>query len=132
MSLLSLKKYMTVIQEIFAEETSQVLDGVLLDDQKPPQPIPGSALTAMTMTLSNAATGAIINGREDANILGTNGGSVDPAGNWLLELTPNDMVILDNTQETEVHLLLIEWVRTGGKKGKSVIVLTVGNLSKVP
>lgn len=126
---MSLTDHRTVLQKVLAEGTSQTLTGSLLDQNK--APIAAADLSTMTMTLFDAGTAAIINGRDDTDILGVNGGSV-LAGAWQLDLTPEDMVILASANKTEVHVLLVEWTATNGKKGKAVVILTVDNLTKVP
>ena len=55
----------------------------------------GAAVTPATLTLSlfDYATGVIVNGRKDQNILNQNGGSVT-AGVYTLELDPADTAIV--------------------------------------
>jgi hypothetical protein len=95
-------------------------------------PIPGSAVDACTFTLYDQITKAIINEHEDEDILNTGGGTWLTSGEWALELTPDDNVILDDTLPFESHIALVEYEYNGGKKGKFEAVLNVRNLVKVP
>jgi hypothetical protein len=82
--------------------------------------IPDSA----TYTLYNKASGAIINNREDTAISSL-AASID------LELVPNDNAIIDDTLESEEHVLFIKWVYNTDKQGKEEYCFYVKNLSKV-
>src|SRR3972149_391110 len=78
-------------------------------------PIPGAALTTLTVTLFDKASGTFLpvtpptGTRNKQDILGTNGGAVDSAGKLTLDLTEDDMQKYDPTLSREVHGALFEW-----------------------
>lgn len=88
----------------FRERDTVVLRATVLDNQVPPQPIPGSALTTATLTLYSEKTSGIINGRDHVDIKA----NVDAQGKLVFPLAPADMAIV-NGQSPESHRALIEW-----------------------
>lgn len=67
--------------------------------------VPGSALDAVTFTLYDEVSGAIINNRQDEDL--TN--HVDENGLLTIELTPSDQVVLDDALSFEYHRALIRY-----------------------
>lgn len=98
----------------------------------PTGPLPNAdvVLTAMTLTLYELTTGAIINGRDATNIKNANGGTVAPDGSWALTLSGADMACVLVTT-SEKHIALIEWTDDAGNDGNAEIEFEVMNLQKV-
>ena len=59
-----------------------------------------SALATLTATLKNAVDGAVINDRDDEDILDANGGAVTTAGVVTLKLQPLDNIVATATVGT--------------------------------
>lgn len=80
-------------------------------------PLPGSELTALTLTIRDRATGAIVNTR-DAVALSPVADYWDANGLFTLELGPSDNVILDAAAPREEHRVIIRWTyASGASKG---------------
>lgn len=122
--------HQSVIDHALAELKTAKLTAKLQDENGVGLPV--SQITALTLTLYDQKTGMVVNGRDKQSILGVNGGSVDGSGNLALELVPADMALVDGGASSEVHVSLIEWTYTGGKKGVHEVVFRVDNLAKVP
>lgn len=123
--------YRTVQEDWLGERMTSFITGTLSDPAG--VSLPASQLTTLTLTLYNLADGAIINSRNGENVLNANGGTVDAEGNLLMELTPNDTVILTagNRYETHIALFLFTWA-AGARTGGHEFEHTVGDLAKVP
>jgi len=118
-------------ESVIAEETSRDISFVVKNSAD--QPVAGSTLTSMVATLYVKTSGSIINERDRQDILNINGGAVDESGVGILQLDPEDNVILEQTtKKEEDHELLIEWEEESGQQGKHLIHLRVANLTKVP
>lgn len=118
--------------EVLERVTSSITGLLVAEDGA--TPIPGSTLTTLTATLyvDNAAQD-IINSRNNQDILGVNGGSVDEFGILTLTLGPDDNPIVDDALQVERHVLLLQWTwALGAKSGKAQVIITVRNLAKVP
>ncbi len=128
----SVGKVRVVLRDPIAERTTALITAVIKDELD--QLIPGSALTALALTLyALDLDRTIINSRDEQDILGVNGGAVDGSGNLSLELAPEDNEIVDDSIEVEEHVLLFEFTYGGGTKfGKQELLLKVVNLEKVP
>lgn len=118
------------------EQATAVLTGTIGDTSKPPVPIPGSALTSLTLTLyrKGAPVGSdIINARDDMDILGVNGGSVDANGVLTLILDPEDMPMLNASVTKETHVALLTWTyNSGATTGRAEVFFPVHDLQHVP
>ena len=112
------------------ELCSSKIKGVLKDEND--NGIDTANVSALTVTLYDDVTEAIINSRDHLNILNVNGGSVDSQGNFSWLMSPSDNPILNDSLGTELHHALIEFTYTGGKQGKKVVDIGVVNLVKVP
>lgn len=88
-------------------------------------------ISAMTLTLYNEGTGAIVNSRTAANVYNVEA-TGDASGNFVLTLLPADMVIVDTTLLAERRVALLQYTYSSGKKGKTELVFTVRNLHRVP
>ena len=116
---------------IVLERATARYDAVIKDEDG--VAVPAAQIGALTLTLYNKKTGAIVNSRSDVDILNANGGAVDSAGNLSFLFTPADMAIVDSTQQSEVRVGLFEWTYGGGaKEGRHEIEVTVKNLGRVP
>lgn len=80
-----------------------------------------TAPTAMTLTLTNARTGAVINGRNSQNILDTNNVTHNAStGVVIWEIQADDTSMVDSSQSWEDHVATFTWIYDGGKIGKHV------------
>lgn len=72
----------------------------------------------------------ILNGRDDQDVLNTNGGSYDPStGELVWQITPADMVIQDPTRAFERHVAVF-FVRYPGGATRREVHLRVRNLRR--
>jgi len=94
--------------------------------------IPASLITALTLTMVQAATGAIINGRNVQNVLNANQVTVDAAGMLRYDLQPADTAMLDPTQGAEFHRATFRC--TFGVTGQANwdVDFRIRNLAQVP
>ena len=90
-----------------------VLTGILLTEDG--ARLPGADLDTLTVTLTDQASGAVVNGRQGQNILNTNGGSVSAQGAFRLELSAADTRLVGATTR-EVRRALIEFTFGGGER----------------
>lgn len=122
----------TNVQSTFRvnEQTTSKLTGQLVDQNG--AGIPTGTLTAFTLTLYNDADGSIINLRNGQDVLNTNNVTVDSSGNVVWTIQPDDNVIVDDTQDAELHIALFQWQwGSPARKGKAAIGIRVANLAKV-
>ncbi len=75
-------------------------------------PIPLADVTALTLTLRNPRTGAVLNSRDGQNVLNTNGvtfGVTNGETRW--NVTPADLTIVDDTLDVEERhaMFRLEW-----------------------
>jgi hypothetical protein len=92
-----------------AQYTCQLLD-------ETGAPVPASALTALTLTIVDTATKAVVNGCSAANILNTGRGTVDSSGNLAVTLMPADTALLVSADTQELRSLIVDWTYAAGAK----------------
>lgn len=93
--------------------------------------ISASALDTLRLTLYEQRTGAILNGRDQADILNTGGGTVSSAGDLVLVLSPADTALVHQSAAVETHVAYLEWTyNSGADRGRAVIEYPVRNLRK--
>lgn len=115
---------------IIPEKSTAVLSFVVKDEDG--NAIPGTSLTTLTITLYNDRDASIINSRNDTDILGTNGGSVDANGNGKWKMEELDNAIVQDGLTKEDHTALFKWTyNTGADTGYHQVRLPVANLVKV-
>jgi hypothetical protein len=79
-------------------------------------------LTTLTVTLQDVDSGQIVNGRDAQNILNANGGTVTTdAGppvvtTVVLELLPDDTVLVNPVRRVEYRLLTFRWTWNSGQR----------------
>ena len=114
------------------ERTTGSFRGVLTDHLG--DPIPGSVLDTLTLTLYDTDSAqTILNGRNDQDVLNTNGVTVDEDGNLVWEIAALDNIINRSALTFERHVALFEWTWANGERfGKHEAIVVVRNLSKVP
>lgn len=92
-------------------------------------PVKATELTALTLTLTDLETGAVINSRNSQDVLNKNGVAIDESGNlaWTLASADNT-IISDTSGPYEIHraVFCATW---GTKKLYHKIDLKVMNLS---
>ena len=98
--------------------------------------IPGSSLTTLTLTLSDRATGSILNNRSAQNVMNANGvtvydtlqNGVDADGNAitynvLWQVSPADNAIAIAGRALEVHIALFKGTWSSGTKEVTHVAL---------
>lgn len=95
------------------------------------------SLDALTLTLYNRPTGAVINGKDNASILNTANGTYTYAGGVgtvRLALQSADLAleVADASQEIHVALFRYSWGGGGAKDDWHRVILTVAGERKVP
>lgn len=122
--------FQTTITETVPEQVSVRITGVIKDEAG--NGVPGANLTTLTLTLYDSSTESIINSRNDSDINGVNGGSVDASGNLVMKLSPADNALI-GTGDSEKHIALIEWTyNAGADTGRAEVIFTVANLKRAP
>jgi hypothetical protein len=117
-------------QHIIPEKSTAVLTFIVEDEEG--NPIAGSSLTTLTVTLYNDRDGSAINGRTDTNIKDENGGSVDEDGNGKWKMEELDNPIIQDGLAREDHTALFKWTyNAGADTGYHQVRLRVVNLVKV-
>jgi hypothetical protein len=95
-----------------------------------------SSLAALTLTLYNRATGAVLNSLNAVNILNTNNGTYtydapSGVGTAVYTMQPADNALEDASQAQEVHVALFQWTYATTKKGWHRVVLAIAGELKV-
>ncbi len=98
--------------------------------------IPTADMTAITLTLYNDATAAIINSRDAQSVYDANGGTLHAtSGLFTMIFTPADSPIVDTTLAhgvREIHIARFDFTWASGvKAGKHVLTLEVEQFLKV-
>ena len=123
---------LTTAQTTINERSSFRYSGKIVDEAG--NPIPGSELSTLTLTLFNAADKAIINSRDDQTALNANGVTLNESGDlqWSAESADNPIVGDVGLGLTEKHLAQFEWTWGSGKRGSHILTLHVVQLHEVP
>ena len=96
---------------------SGVFTGTLLDTAG--VAIPLANINSVTLTLTNAATGAVINSRNSQNVLNANNVTIHATSgalSWLIQ--PGDTSLIDASSPYEEHIAEITWTYETTKVGK--------------
>jgi len=80
-------------------------------------PVTQAAIEALTLTLYDKLTLAIINTRQDQNVLNTNDVTIDSNGHVVWSVQALDNPLLDRTREQEQHIAEWRWEYDAGKNG---------------
>lgn len=90
-------------------------------------------LDTLTLKLYDATTFAIINSRDDQNVLNTGGVTLDDDGNLVWVMEPADNPIINLALESEMHVALFKWTwDSGTRKGDHEVMFRVLNIKFVP
>jgi hypothetical protein len=90
--------------------TAQIVDGAGAG-------IPAAALATLTLSLFDAATGAVVDGVSAVNILNSDRGAVDASGNLTVTLRPADTAIFGAAVlpgRLQYRSMVIDWTYNGG------------------
>ncbi len=116
------------------EDTTPDYTATLLD--KDGVVVPGSVLDSLLLTYFHEYTGAIINGRENQNVLQLNGVTVDELGKLTWTLSQADSAILDDALHQEPHVaqFMFTYPGIGGSTevSRHKVRLLVTNMGRVP
>ena len=91
------------------EQTTPVYEATMVDENT--VPIPGGSLLSLTLTVYEVSTAAIVNSRQDQNVLQTNGVHVDSSGvlRWILGLADTTILVIGGSQETHRAQFTFTW-----------------------
>lgn len=118
-------------KEQIAEKTRRRITFDVLDEEE--KALPGGQIDFVKLTLYNEADAAIINARDETDLLGTLiTVDVNGKGIWTLEPDDNPIVGTDPTPDQQVHVghLDYQWDADVKKVGRVLIRLLVVNLLK--
>lgn len=117
--------------ETQAERSSGVVTATLVDETG--APVAKAGVTALTMTLYDAATNAIINSRKNQNVLDVNNVTMTAAtGIVAWSVQPADMAMVSQlTRETHVAQFTAKW-SGGAKEHTWKVLLPIENLPNYP
>jgi hypothetical protein len=91
------------------------------------------ALSVLTLTLYDKASGDIINSRDGQDVLNTNGVTYNSTtGALVWTIAPEDNPIVDDALAHEEHVALFEGTYSSTKKLKHEVSILVRNLRMVP
>src|SRR5579875_939239 len=116
-----------------ADSGTLVYRGVLQDTRNPPVPIGSGIVTAMTLTVFDTATGAVVNGISNLSILNTGRGALDTSGNLTITLggpgNSADTAMIRAGDPQETRSMVIEAVYPGGTLRHRVdfLILAMGD-----
>lgn len=111
-----------------AAGSTAVYRGQLQDDTA--APIGSSVLTALTLSIVDTRTGAVVNGVSQRNILNLDRGTVDGSGNLTITLTAADTALLNAADASEGRSLVIDWTwNSPVKTGRHQVDFTIIALS---
>ena len=113
---------------IVNERASALYTAVLKDETG--AVIDGTALDSLTLTVYEAASGTILNGRDAQNVKNTNGVTITAGGALTWVLDPADNAVLGTgPSERHVALFIATWA-SGAKKCPHELTWHVRNLAK--
>ena len=120
----------TQIADLINEEVTAIYTATLTDEKG--AAITLAALTAITLTFYDVATGTIINSRNGQDVLNDNNVTISAGGLLTWTMQQADNIIQTATQAVERHRALLEWNSgTPAKYGKHEVDFFVLNLTKV-
>lgn len=119
-----------VFADIVNEQSTAQYTGILKDETG--ASIPVANVGSLTLTLTNVATGAIINGRNAQDVLNQNQVTLDGNGRLTYTLQPADTAIQDATNDYETHrATFICLFNAGAGKATWDVDILIRNLSQV-
>lgn len=122
----------TVLTEHFYENTTAFITGTIHNENK--VGIPAAQLTTLKLWVYDKRSKAIINSLEDIDILNANNVTLDVDGvdgNLELELTPDDMPMVNENRRVEAHIAQFKWTYASGTKaGAHEVEFNVYNLKE--
>jgi len=112
------------------EKTTRRYTAVLKDETG--AAVGSGSLSSLKLTLYNKVDGAIINTRNQQNVLNLNGVTIDASGNLTWTMDPADNPIIDTTLSYEEHVALFEigWA-ADAKKNNHEVIIRVENVNKI-
>lgn len=116
-------------REVIAAGTTPVYRGVLQDDSVPADAIGSATVTSLKLSITDDATGAVVNNCDAVNILNADRGTLDAAGNITITLLAADTAMLRASDTKETRSLTIDWTWPGPGAvthvGRRRVVLTI-------
>ncbi len=81
--------------------------------------IPAADVSSLTLTLTNAATGEIVNGRNAQDVLNDNSVTLSAQGALAWTIQPADTALVVSGAASEEHVATFSWVADGGSEVNS-------------
>lgn len=101
-------------QQFCVKEAATAIYAATITDQDG-APLGGLDLFALTLTLYDQKTQAIINDRDEQDVLNVNGVTIDSGGLLTWEITPADNAFV-GTKADEIHVALFRYYWNGGDR----------------
>lgn len=119
----------TVLSTIIPEDSTSTYTAILRDQDG--VAVGAASLTALTLTLYNEATGAIINSRNAQNVLNANNVTVSAGGVLTWSMQEEDNPIIDSGLGIELHTALFAYTwDSGARSSRHEAVFQVQNLGQ--
>lgn len=115
------------VAEAIPERSTYTYEVALLDWNG--DAMPSSDITAITMTLRDVATDAIVNGREAVDVRNANGGTLG-AGSFSFRFAQGDTAIV-GTASVERRLMTFDFTLSGGGRVTRDVSFYVRNLRDI-
>ena len=110
------------------EGSSGVYRAIIVDENGRPVPV----VNSIKATLYDISSSTIINRRKEQDVNNINGGTLDiNTGQFVLQLTPQDNVVLDQRRDFEDHVLRLEFTYNSQLPGASQLFGTHGIIIRV-
>jgi hypothetical protein len=119
-----------VLADPINERTSAIIQADLIGDSG--APVAGATLTTLTLSLIDAYSGSVLNGRNAQNVLNQNDVTIDSQGHLTWSMRPADNVIVKDSAPFETHRAIFQGTWSGGAKGfTAVIEFRVNNVQVI-
>lgn len=91
--------------------------------------VPASSLSALTLSLVDSISFAVINSVSQISVLNTGRGTVDSSGNVVITLNATDTALQSSLSSQEFRSLIIDFTYSGGKVGRHQVDILLVALS---
>ena len=105
---------MVILDESLLQGTTSTYQVNLVNESG--QAIPGSALSALTLTYYDQGTLTVLNNRLAQNVLNANGVTIDGNGLLTWNIVIAETIMISATKERELHVALWTWTWASGTK----------------
>lgn len=112
-----------------AAGSTPTIRGILKDGSDPPQAVGSGSVSALTLSITDDNTGAVVNDCDKVDILNTGRGTLDADGNLAITLTAEDTAMLRANDARENRSLTVDFeypgpgAVTGVGRGRLIFVV---------